>query len=149
METMTTVVFGTQANYCPAPLFRVVGGAVVPSYRPVSGQECSGFGDVVLPVVSVSGVLVTGAAQALSLRGIAGAVAGAPGAVLTAERPVRPGLAARGLAARGLAEQRAALLAQVDGDEHGTTSFTDSSSDQNNGSKPMTPWGYRSSSPPG
>ncbi|GAA2003841.1 hypothetical protein [Catenulispora subtropica] len=143
MESTTTVVYGVQAN-SPAPLFRVIGGAVVSSCRPVSGQECFGFSGSVSRVESVSGAIVAGAAQALGLRGYVGEQ------VRQSERAhVRPvqGEAPAQLVRGG---RREVLLAQVDGDGNGNGSFNGSDSDNGtNGTKPMTPWGYRTSSPPG
>lgn len=132
METMTTVVYGVQAN-SPAPLFRVVGGSVVASCRPVAGlveQACSGFASG-SQVESVAGAAPAGAAQALGLRGYAGLAR---------------------LVQQARTDRRQVLLAQVDGEHDGI--FSDNGSDNDgtdgsNGSKPMTPWGYRTSSPPG
>lgn len=126
METKITVTYGVQAK-SPAPLFRVIGGAAVSSSRPVTGLECSGFGGSVSPVEYVSGAMVTGAAHVQLVR----------------------------------VEQRELLLARIGGGDDGTFSFngSDSDSDAGNtggtstsntdGAKPMTPWGYRTSSPPG
>lgn len=138
METMTTVVYGVQAN-SPAPLFRV-GGSVVASCRPVAGLlgQASGFAASGSQVQSVAGVAPAGAAQALGLRGYAGLVR-------LAEQAVR-------LVEQARTDRRQVLLAQIDGEHDGIFSSNGSdngNTDGSSGSKPMTPWGYRTSSPPG
>ena len=140
METMTTVVFGVQAK-SPAPLFRVVGGAAVSSYRPVAGllgQECAGFSG--LSVSGLGGWDLTGYAGGVRLveHALAGHVlAEAPrsGEQVPAER----------------VETRA-LLKRTGGTGFSSNDgiFSDNgSTDGGNGSQPMSPWGYRTSSPPG
>jgi hypothetical protein len=155
---MTTVVFGVQAK-SPAPLFGVVGGTAVSSCRPVAGlpgQERAGFS-------GLSGA---------DMRGYAGVRL----AQHVVAEPVLPVLAERVLAECVLAvvaqdkqvqaERREVLLARVSGsglngtgfngtndgifgDNGSTDGNTDGNTDGGNGSQPMSPWGYRTSSPPG
>lgn len=147
METITTVVYGVQAN-SPAPLFGVVGGAVVSSYRPVTGQQCCGFGGAVSQVNSVSGVELAGAAAVLGLR------AYGPAQAERVQQTEQVQLVQQSERAQlRLAEdpQPGALLAQVHLFDGTTTGISSDNGSENgtNGSKPMTPWGYRTSSPPG
>ncbi|NUR58259.1 MAG: hypothetical protein HOV87_06125 [Catenulispora sp.] len=136
---MTTVVYGVQAK-SPAPLFRVVGGAAVASYRPVAGllgQECarfSGLSGSEFLTRYVGGVRLAEHVLAESAQGHKQAQDGkqAP-AQQTGRREV--------------------LLARVGGfnGTNGTNGIfsENGSTDGGNGSQPMSPWGYRTSSPPG
>ncbi|NUR30536.1 MAG: hypothetical protein HOV83_32565 [Catenulispora sp.] len=147
MENITTVAYGVQA-YNPAPLFRVVGGAVVSSYRPVTGQQCCGFGGAVSQVDSVSGLELAGAAAVLGLRAYGPAQAER---VRRTEQVQLVQQAERAQLWPAGDPQPGALLAQVHLSDGTTTGISGDNGSENgtNGSKPMTPWGYRTSSPPG
>jgi hypothetical protein len=142
VETMTTVVTGVQAN-SPAPLFRVVGGAVVSSCRPVirlAGREYSGFS------AAVSG-----------LHGYAGQDQVERSLVEQSQvelGQVQQLQAEQGHALLAQGGRREVLLAQTGGFNGNDGIFSDNdgsngSTDGSTGSKPMSPWGYRTSSPPG
>lgn len=150
MENITTVAYRVQAN-SPAPLFRVVGGAVVSSYRPVTGQQCCGFGGAVTQVDSVSGQEPAGAAAVLGLRAYGPVQVQQTEQVQLVQQAERARLRLVGDAQPG-AEALLARVHRFDGTTTGTaTGMSSSNGSENgsNGSKPMTPWGYRTSSPPG
>jgi hypothetical protein len=144
MRFMTNVaVDGVQAMI-PAPVFRAFGGFAA-ACRPVSGQECSGSAAIAWRVESVSGAVVTGAAGRLGLVASGDGLLARHGyaAQLGQERP-RPVFRPVGSQDR------------IQGDEQawthgsGISENTDGSSNKrDNGSKPMSPRDFRTSSPPG
>jgi hypothetical protein len=147
VESTITVVYGVQAN-SPAPLFRAVGGTAVSSSRPVSEQLCLGFGGAVAQVESVSGQILAGATAVLGLHayGVEQVLRAE-----SAERIEQAGPAQLLPAQRGRREVLLARTHRFAGGSNGISSSNGSNGSDNGttGSKPMTPWGYRSSSPPG
>ena len=145
MRSMTAV-FGVQ-TMTVAPVSRAHTGIALSSYRPVSGQECFGSAVVVSPVESVSGaclpaavaslgLVALGAADADALLGLCGYAGG---------EHLRRGPEQAWLIER---QGRNQVLEAQDGND-GTFSATESMIDSTNGSKPMNPWDFRTSSPPG
>jgi hypothetical protein len=150
VESTITVVYGVQAN-SPAPLFRVVGGTAVSSCRPVSGQLCLGFGGTVAQVESVSGQILAGAAAVLGLHAYGVEQVLRTESAEQAERIQQAGPAQLLPVQRGRREVLLARTHRFAGGSNGISSSNGSNGSDNGttGSKPMTPWGYRSSSPPG
>lgn len=126
----------------PAPVLRA-SVEFVSACRAVSGQECFGSGAAAWQVESVSGTGLAGATALLGLVALGEGLLERHGYVgqLGQERPQQtsqPGGAGNS-AGGGIAESG------IYSDNDGSTD----SSKGDNGSKPMTPWDFRTSSPPG
>ena len=139
MRIMTDVVVDDVQAMSPAPVFRALQGSAA-ACRLVSGQERFGSAAAVpqvqsvQSVQSVSGAVLAGAAGFLGLVALGEGLLERHGYVglLGQERP-RPVIAGGGSSASG-----------SDGDD----SDGNDSDKRDNGTKPMTPWGFRTSSPP-
>jgi len=149
---MTNVV-GVQAMTV-APVSRAFTGIVLSSCRPVSGQECFGPAVAASRVESVSGAVIPAAAASLGLVALGGALVAqhgyADGAQLRRAweqaRPVERQEQVQEQEQAQIQGQAQNDLVQADGDGNDGTF---SSIDSTNGTKPMTPWDFRTSSPPG
>jgi hypothetical protein len=146
MRFMTNVAVDDVQAMTPAPVFRAHAGFAA-ACRPVSGQEC--FGSAAASVVeSVSGAVVAGAAGLLGLLALGEGLLARHGYAneLGQERP-------RPVSQPVLTDERVWIDGRgVPGGISGIDSSTDStdgSSKGDNGGKPMTPWDFRTSSPPG
>jgi len=132
---------GVQAM-TPAPVFRASENTAA-ACRSVSGQECFGVGATAQWVESVSGTGLAGAAGVLGLVTLGEGLLARHGYAteLGQERP-RPVTQRTGQP----------VLAQPDGVSTSGISTDDGNDDNSkgdNGSKPMSPWDFRTSSPPG
>jgi len=117
---MTGISVDVQAM-TPAPAFRAsVGFAAV--CRPVSGQECFGSAAAVWQVESVSGTGLAGAAGVLGLAALGEGL-----------------LERHGYVGRQGQERPRPVISERDYD----------SSKGDNGTKPVNPWDFRTSAPPG
>jgi hypothetical protein len=155
---MTDVVVDDVQAMSPAPVFRALQGAAA-ACRLVSGQECFGPATAVRQaqsVQSVSGAVLAGAAGFLGLVALGEGLLERHGYVglLGQERP-RPVFSEpvqAQLSGRDQAGEQGDEQAQSDGSGIAGDSYASDGNDSNkrdNGSKPMTPWGFRTSSPPG
>ncbi|WP_194922468.1 hypothetical protein [Catenulispora pinisilvae] len=141
MRLMTDVVVEGVQAVIPAPIFRGSGSSAS-AHRLVSGQECFGSAFAASQVESVSGTGLAGAAGFLGLIALGAGLLERHGYVGSQgqERPrpvTQPVLA------------QAQLSGGSDRDDDGNDSSGDDSSKGDNGSKPMTPWDFRTSGPPG
>lgn len=152
MRIMTDVAVDGRSVLTPAPVFRA-SEEFAAACRLVRGQECSGSAAAAWQVESVSGAGLAGAARVLGLVVLGEGLLERHGYVglLGQERP-RP----------VFQPAPAPLTGRVQGDgqprtggegtfDSGIYSDNDSSksSKSANGTKPMTPWDFRTCSPPG
>ena len=145
MRIMTGSTVDHRVAMTPAPVYRA-SEVFASEGRLVSGQECFGSVAAAWQVESVSGTGLAGAAGFLGLLALGEGLLERHGYVgqLGQERPrpvFQPVLApATGrILADGLAPNDGSGISKRDYD----------SSKGDNGTKPMTPWDFRSSSPPG
>ena len=131
MRSMSGVVFGSVQAMSPAPVFRAF--EAVSAFRLVSGQECSGSAAAAWQMESVSGVGLAGAADLLGLIALG-----------------------EGLLAHGYAGEQpldgGSSVSEQDGDNNSSKRDDSSKRDGDkgdNGTKPVNPWDFRTSSPPG
>ena len=152
MRIMTDVAVVRVQAMTPAPVFRASGEFASPVCRLASGQECSGSAAAAWQVESVSGAGLAGAAGFLGLVALGEGLlerygyAGRRGQ----ERP-RPVIQPVPASLAGTVLVLGDEQAPTGGDgisERGIHSDNDSSKG-GNGSKPMTPWDFRTSGPPG
>jgi len=144
MRIMTDAVVVRVQAMSPAPVFRA-SEEFASACRPVSGQECFGSAAADWRVESVSGAGLPGAAGFLGLVALGEGLLERHGyaGLLGQERPrsvfqpVPAPLTGLGLPITGSGIS-----------ERGVYSDNDSSKGDN-GTKPMTPWDFRTSSPPG
>lgn len=130
MRIMTDAAVVRVQAMNPAPVTRA-SAEFASACRPVSGQECFGSAATVWQVESVSGTGLAGAAGFLGLVALGEGLLERHGYVglLGQERP-QPGSGSTG-------------------DGNDISQRDDDSSKGDNGSKPMNPWDFRTSSPPG
>ncbi|ACU76620.1 hypothetical protein Caci_7796 [Catenulispora acidiphila DSM 44928] len=148
MRIMTGTAVDNRVAMTPAPVYRAL-EAFAADCRRVSGQECFGSAAAAWQVESVSGTGLAGAAGFLGLVALGEGLLERHGYVgqLGQERP-RPVFQL--VPAPGTGRILADEQAPIDGS--GTSERDDDSNDSSkgdNGSKPMTPWDFRTSGPPG
>jgi hypothetical protein len=160
MRFMTDVVVDVQA-LTPAPVFRALSGSAA-ACRPVSGQECSGFAAPASQVESVSGAVLARAAGLLGLVALGEGLLARHG--YAAQRgQERPRPVSLQVLVRSQERFLGAEQVRIDGggvsggtgtgtgNTNGSNGIngTTSSSKGDNGTEPMSPWDFRTSSPPG
>lgn len=151
MRSMSGVVFGSVQAMFPAPVFRA-SEISASACRLVSGQECSGSAAAAWRVDSVSGVGLAGAADLLGLVALGeGLLAHGYAGELGQERPrpvTMPVLAPQTGRIQGAGQplDGGRSVSERDGD-NGSSKRDGNKGD--NGTKPVTPWDFRTSSPPG
>ena len=153
MRIMTDAVVVRVQAMSPAPVFRA-SEEFASACRPVSGQECFGSAAAAWQVGSVSGAGLAGAAGFLGLIALGEGLLERHGYVglLGQERPrpvfqpVPAPLTGRGLV--GLGDEQPGS-GSSNGNGNGISDGDIDSSKGDNGTKPMTPWDFRTSSPPG
>jgi len=149
MRYMTDVVVDDVQAMTPAPVYRAF-EEFAAACRLVSGQECFGSAAAVWQVESVSGTGLAGAARLLGLLALGEGLLERHGYVgqLGQERP-RPVFQQVLVPATG----RITADEQAPNDGSGISErdydSSNASSRGDNGSKPMTPWDFRTSGPPG
>lgn len=149
MRIMTDAVVVRVQAISPAPVFRA-SEEFASACRAVSGQECFGSTSATWQVESASGAGLAGAAGFLGLVALGEGLLERHGyaGLLGQERPrpvfqpVPAPLTGLGLPNTGSGISERGIS------ERGVYSDNDSSKGDN-GSKPMTPWDFRTSSPPG
>lgn len=148
MRITTDVVVNDVQTMNPAPVFRAPEFAS--ACRLVSGQECFGSAAAAWQVESVSGAGLAGAARFLGLVALGEGLLERHGYVgqLGQERP-RPAFppVPAPLTGRVQGDPQALNGSGIDGSGISERDYDSSKGD--NGSKPMTPWDFRTSSPPG
>jgi len=154
MRYMTDVVVDDVQAMTPAPVYRAF-EEFAAACRLVSGQECFGSAAAVWQVESVSGTGLAGAARFLGLIALGEGLLERHGYVgqLGQERPRPVFLSAPApLTGRVQGDPQTPNTGGVDGSgisERDYDGGNDSSSKGDNGSKPVSPWDFRTSSPPG
>ena len=154
MRIMTDAVAVRVQAMSPAPVLRA-SAEFASACRPVSGQECFGSAAAAWQVESVSGAGLAGAAGVLGLVALGEGLlerhgyAGLLG-LLGQERP-RPVFqpVPAPLTGRVLGDEQRPGSGTGSGTGIGISEHDDDSSKGDNGTKPMTPWDFRTSSPPG
>ncbi|WP_194906877.1 hypothetical protein [Catenulispora rubra] len=152
MRYMTDVVVDDVQAMTPAPVYRAF-EEFAAACRLVSGQECFGSAAAVWQVESVSGTGLAGAAGFLGLIALGEGLLERHGYVgqLGQERP-RPVFqpVPAPLTGRVLGDLQAPNGSGVDGSGISERDYDgNDSSKGDNGSKPVSPWDFRTSSPPG
>jgi hypothetical protein len=159
MRIMTDAAVVRVQAMNPAPVFRA-SAEFASACRPVSGQECFGSAAAAWQVESASGAVLAGAAGFLGLIALGEGLLERHGYVglLGQERPrpvfqpVPVSLTELGLnLGLGLGDEQPGNGSGIS--ERGVYSDNDSSDNDSskgdNGTKPMTLWDFRTSSPPG
>jgi hypothetical protein len=153
MRFMTDVVVDDMQAMTPAPVFRAF-EEFAAACRLVSGQESSGSAAAVWQVESVSGTGLAGAARFLGLVALGEGLLERHGYVgqLGQERP-RPVFQSALAPLTGRIQDDQQAPNDGSGIDGSGTSEHDydgnDSSKGDDGSKPVRPWDFRSSSPPG
>jgi hypothetical protein len=143
MRNMTGVAAVHVQGMTPAPVFRASEDFAA-ACRLVSGQECFGSAAAVWQVESVSGAGLAGAAAFLGLVALGEGLLEQHGYVGQRGQE-RPALGS-GL---GSGPELGLVDPRPQNDGSGISERDDDSSKGDNGSKPMTPWDFRTCSPPG
>jgi hypothetical protein len=149
MRSMSGVVLDSVQAMFPAPVFRAP-EISASACRLVSGQECFGSASAAWQVDSVSGVGVAGAADLLGLVALGeGLLAHGYAGELGQERP-RPVIVSAPVTGRiqgaGQPLDGGRGVSERDGDND---SSKRDGNKGDNGTKPVNPWDFRTSSPPG
>jgi hypothetical protein len=152
MRIMTGNAVDNRVAMTPAPVYRAL-EVLAADCRRVSGQECSGSAAAAWQVESVSGTGVAGAAGFLGLVALGEGLLEQHGYVgqlgQERSRPVFQQVPAP-VTGRILADEQApndgSGISEHDSNDD---SSNDDSSKGDNGGKPMTPWDFRTSGPPG
>ena len=149
MRIMTDVAVDGRSVLTPAPVFRA-SEEFAAVCRPVRGQECSGSAAAAWQVESVYGAGLAGAARVLGLVVLGEGLLERHGYVglLGQERP-RPVFQPAPAPLTGRVQGDGQPRTGGDGSTDSGINSDNDGSKSANGTKPMTPWDFRTCSPPG